>query len=109
MYVRCMGSQLTICGYVIVTNCHCEVGPIFGSLSEYTTYYAAVMRVGFVVTNFPCEVGLILSSSSEYTTYYAAVMRVGFVVTNCHCEMGLILGCCCCFICFFTIGYYRKT
>ena len=78
MYVRCLGLQLTIRGYVIVTDCHCEVGPI-------------------------------LSSSSEYTTYYAAVMRVGFVVTGCHCEVGPILGCCCCFICFFTIGYYRKT
>ena len=56
------------------------------------TYYAAVMRVGFVVTDCHCEVGPILSSSSEYTTYYAAVMRVGFVVTGCHCEVGPILG-----------------
>ena len=84
--------KLIIRGYVIVTDCCCEVGPILSSLSGYTTYYAAVMRVGFVVTNYHCEVGSILSLSSGYTTYYAAVMRVGFVVSNCHCKADLILG-----------------
>ena len=69
-----------------------EVGPILSLSSGYTTYYAAVMRIGFVVMNCHCEVGPILSSSSGYTTYYAVFMRVGFVVTNCHCEVGSILG-----------------
>ena len=27
-----LGLQLTICGYVIVTNCHCEVDSILGLL-----------------------------------------------------------------------------
>ena len=74
------GLQLTIRGYVIVTDCHCEVGPILSLSSGHTTYYAAVMKVGFVVTNYHCEVGPILSSSSGYTTYYAAYE--GWVCSN---------------------------
>ena len=64
----------------VVTNCHCEVGSILGSLLglQLTIH-------GYVIAmDYRRGGGSKLSLSSGYTTYYAAVIRVGFVVTSIH-------------------------